>query len=530
MTKTKKRKKQQNVSKPEIKAKPLLSRQVEIGLLLTILLLTLGLRLIRIDSPLLDFHAHRQTQTASNTQGFAENTFNLFRPTFLLIDADGNAPGVTDMEFPIFQYILGMLGRVIGMNDLMGRLFAAFFGVGVAAYTYLLTRRLFGAVAALGAVAFYTINPVSVFFNRTFQPDTMALFFFIGGIYYMRLWFETNQRRDIYLYTAFTALSLLIKPPVVVIIVPWILYELITRKFWQKEQRTRLLQFVGSVAIIGAAAASWFVYSYLYIYKETGLTMIRGRGLNPPVRTTEYWFSSSLYIETLKRIWLILTPIGAILLGAALIPMSLRPKGRVMTALFIGYLLYFIIVAEYNLPHFYYQLPFIPIAAAIVGWLVGWAVDQMKGNETAMLVVPMALVVTFGGMSWMTLNTVNPWYNIDHAPFILDAAAKTKTITGPGARIYANNMFFGEFNYYTGSYKPYLKRIKGVEDIKNFITDYDPKTGNFSRNKSEGQAALEVGAEYLVWLKYEDWAGKSNLPPTSRLLLDEPNFSLWKLK
>ncbi len=513
MAETKEKKKQAEAPKA-VEKKPVFGRRVEIGLLVAVLLLTLGLRLIRIDSPLLDFHANRQTQTASNTQGFAEHTLNLFKPTFLLIDADGNAPGVTEMEFPIYQYILGLLARVVGMHDFMGRLFSTFLGVGVGAYTYLLARRYFGIIAALGAAVAYAISPVAVYYNRSFQPDTLALLGFIAGIYHLAVWFDERQKSQAIAAAALTALSLLIKPPIVLIIVPWIAYELIKRNLWRKDQRRDFLVFIGAAAFVVVATAAWYIFTDIFIFRETGLTMLRGK-VGEPIGTTEYWFSAPLYIELFWRIILMLTPIGAAVLAAAFIPMNRTKHGPMMTTLFAGCLIYFIVVAEYNLPHFYYQLPFIPIMSIIVGWAFSWAVAGVNKNKAAQLLVPTALIIAWGGTAALSLFAANPWYNIDDAPFFMDSAAKVKAIVGPKARIVANDMFFCEFHYYADSYKPHVS--------------YSKETGEFVSLHGVEEAARDFGVEYVVWLKYADWTAKDNLPEGSELLADESYFSLWRL-
>lgn len=534
MTKTKNRKKQRNASKPAIKEKPLLNRQVEIGLLVAVLLLVFGLRMIRIDSPLVDFHAHRQTQTASNTRSFANVTMNLFQPRFLQIDAEGNAPGMTEMEFPIYQYIIGMTYRVVGEHEFLGRFFAVLLGVGVAFYTYLLARRYFGAIAALGAAFFYAINPVGVFFNRTFQPDTLALLAFIGGIYHLAVWFDDRTRRQLYLAIGLTSLGLLIKPPVIVILAPWILYELYRHRFWESEQRKDLWRFMAGAAIIGGVTAAWYIYTDIFIFQKSGLTMIRGK-VGDPIRTTEYWFSAMLYRETIARIILILTPIGAAIFAAALIPLHLAKRGKFMTALLIGYLLYFILVAEYNLPHYYYQLPFVPIAAIYAGWALSWAVEQAKKSEAALMGVPIAIILLIGGIGAMSWNTASPWYNVDHAPYILEPAAKLREFVQPEERVMANSPFFASFYYYSNTNMPYIKWFEETQEFNYYIWEYDP-AGDWVQAPSRVSVGMELGVKYVVWLKAFppgthgiDQNITEKLPENAELLSDARTYSIWRL-
>ncbi len=346
--------------------------------------------------------------------------------------------------------------------------------------------------------------------------------------YHLAAWFDTRSRRDIIAATILTTVALLIKPPVLVILGPWVLFELYTHRIWQTKHRKALLSFLAGAATIGTLVATWNLYTHFFIFKETGLTMLRGN-YGETFKTTELWFSAQLYIETLKRIWLILTPIGAVLLAIALIPINRHPKGRMMTFLFVGYLLYFIIVAEYNLPHFYYQLPFIPIAAIFIGWLVGTGIDLMKKNEAAAVAVPLTIIIAFSGIGWLSFTTSNSWYNIDHAPFILEAAAKTKEIIGPKARIMANNLIAHEFHYYADAYRPFTKYFEEADEFRSYAAQYDTVSGNFE-GRPQPVAAQEFGVEYVVWLKFQEWDRVTKqLPEGTELVADEQTFTIWKL-
>lgn len=515
---------------PSKKAKNsrLLGPQLEIALLIAIMALTLGVRLVRLNSPLVDFHAHRQTQTASTSRSFYNQTLNIFEPRYLQIDANKKAPGVTEMEFPLYQYIIGLIYRVVGVHEQIGRLISIAFALGVSAYLYVLTKRYFGATAALGATLFYAINPVAVFFNRNFQPDTAALFFFIGGIYHLSVWFDERRERDAIMCVGFTSLSLLIKPPVLLVIAPWVVYEFWRRRLWEANQRRHLAWLVGSMAVIIGLVGGWYVYTYYFIFKVTGLTVMRGR-IGPPMRTTEYWFSPSLYVEALKRIWLLLTPVGAGLLAVALVPVHRSPKGRMLTLLFAGYLLYFIIVAEYNLPHFYYQLPFLPIAAMYVGWLTDWTVGWARANKIGRVAGPALLCIALATTAFLSYQTIDPWYNVNHAPLIIEAAKKTLEIAGPEARTIANTPFFADFYYYSNSNMPYVKYFKNPGAFAYYDTKYNPMNGKFEPIPPK-QALKDFGVEYVIWLKYQPFSLVDEIKDDADLVADTRLYSIWKIR
>ncbi len=494
MAKTKKRKKQQNVPKPAVKEKPLLSRQAEIGLLLVILLLAFGVRMIRIDSPLLDFHAARQTQTASNAYYFATNTANFFQPKFIYTDKQGNAPGVTEMELPVYQYILGMTYRVTGVHDFMGRLLSIFFGLGVTAYVWIIARRYFGIIAAGTAALLYAITPVAVFFNRTYQPDTMASFFFIGGIYHLAVWLDDRESRHLKISAPMIALCLLIKPMVVVMLVPWIVYEFISRRFWEKAARSDLWRVGAAAAFALGTTGVWYFYTHFFIRNVTGLTMSRQQ-----FKTTEFWFSPWFYFQTLERVWIVLTPIGAIMLALAFFLMWRDRRARIFSTLVVGHFLYFIVMAEYTYPHFYYQLPFVPIAAVCIGWLSARIIKWAGDDDSSLLIAQVVLVSAFIGIGIFSYTSSTRWYYIDHAPLVLNAAEKTLEIAGPDAMVLSNDMAANDFHYYSRSTMPASSRVS-------------------------------PSVQYVVWLKYAEWDVVKSLPEDSQLIVNEQTYAIWKLE
>ena len=113
--------------------------------LLGVLLTAVAFRLWHLDVPLIDGHSWRQVTNADIARHFAEGSLDLFHPRV----SWGGVDGVVGMEFPLLQWITGVLWRMTGESHVVARLVAAVFSVGGVACMYGLGARLFGRAAGL---------------------------------------------------------------------------------------------------------------------------------------------------------------------------------------------------------------------------------------------------------------------------------------------------------------------------------------------------------------------------------------------
>src|ERR1700754_949430 len=86
-----------------------------------------------ITSPLLDYHAYRQCQTASMARNYVRGGMHFLNPQ---LDTEGT-PVRAGTEFPVYSYLLAILFKLFGMHDIWGRILSAFFGAWGAVFLYL---------------------------------------------------------------------------------------------------------------------------------------------------------------------------------------------------------------------------------------------------------------------------------------------------------------------------------------------------------------------------------------------------------
>lgn len=385
-----------------------LSRPTRPGWLPLVLVLVLGasLRLLWLQTPLLDGHRWRQVDTAAIARNLHEGGFNVFYP-----EVDwGGREGYVESEFPLMPALTAALYALFGQQDYLGRLVSVVFSTATIGATFALGAELIGPAGGLAAAFLVAVSPASVFFGRTFMPDSTMLFFWVSGVFAFVRYVRTDNRRWVWIGSAMAALACLTKIPAVMMFAP------IAGAAWQAKGRAALRDraLLGAVALSLAVTAAWYTHAF-FLYRETGLTF--GVLVHPaktyPISVApgpwQYAFSKystldllldrAFYLQMLGRAHhFLLLPWG---LAGALAGAFVwkRERGRLVAdAWLIAILLFVLVMGEANISHEYYQLPLVPLAGLYFGAVAGplfdgsWALP--RGNGLAR-----AAVLTIVGVS-----------------------------------------------------------------------------------------------------------------------------------
>ncbi|MFN2448681.1 MAG: ArnT family glycosyltransferase [Candidatus Baltobacteraceae bacterium] len=132
-------------------------------------------------SPLLDHPGWRQGDTASIARNFATLQFNIFYPQ---TNYDGPPPNYVELELQIVPFLAATGYKVFGVHEVFGRLISLAFSLGTVALAGLFARRLFASgTAGIFAAFVYAVMPGSIYYGRTFTPDTTMVFFLTAALY-----------------------------------------------------------------------------------------------------------------------------------------------------------------------------------------------------------------------------------------------------------------------------------------------------------------------------------------------------------
>jgi 4-amino-4-deoxy-L-arabinose transferase-like glycosyltransferase len=347
-------------------------RRRERLLLFAILVCALGIRLIAIAQPYVDAWSWRQADVAMIAENFYQHGFALFHPQ---INWAGRAPGYVGTEFPLVPCIAAVLYGAFGVQAWIGRAVSvAFFAVSVP-FLYLLVHKTSNARAALWAVAIYSLTPLSIFASRSFMPDMASLSLSLVALYLFGTWLERAPHATLFIATSLViSLAILVKLPAILMGVP--LLAMAWDKYGVRAVCRR--ELVALAALVLSTPLAWYTHAY-----HISLTY-------PP-----YHFFGTGVLEIVEVGWYLeifhrlatssLTPlISAALLVGLFVP-ARTAFGWVFHWWLLALLAFVLLVGWGNHEHDWYQLPLVPVAAALAGRACDWGVRRVAARAGATL-------------------------------------------------------------------------------------------------------------------------------------------------
>lgn len=345
----------------------------QIGLLL-ILVLAVVLRLKGIHDPLLDHPNWRQGDTASIARNFATLQYNIMYPQ---TNYDGPPPNYVELELQIVPFLAATLYKIFGVHEIFGRLLTLVFSVGTVGLVGFFGRWLFtSTVAGLTAAFFYAIFPGSIYYGRTFTPDTAMVFFLTAALYAAARLFvedEVVSQRALARVTALVTFAYLAKPVAVAGIVP------LTGMLWERVRNGRSMRpTAAAVLLVVPLLILWLYDSRVAAHAEwhwaSGITTLHVIPALKAALTSASGFAlkfehfreviGMLRATMLGSLAFVLTILGFI----ALIWSDARSKALLWGWLIGGLAYTYVVVTVERVDYYMYLL--LPLCALAIGALV----------------------------------------------------------------------------------------------------------------------------------------------------------------
>ena len=229
-------------------------------------------RLYNLNSPIIGVHAWRQADTAAMARNFYQMQLahpgldHLWR--FFYPQVDWGGGGYAETEFPLYPAIVSGLYRLTGDHTPYARLVTVLFSLMGLYFLYQLVKLCFDRSVAFWSALFYAILPLSVFYGRTVQPESLVMMSTLGGLYFFKRWTVYEQERDLGFSWGLSAIALLTKVlPLIYLGIPLLFLALL--KFKVQIFR-RLDLWIYAIALLVITFA-WYYHAH-QIYLDTGLT------------------------------------------------------------------------------------------------------------------------------------------------------------------------------------------------------------------------------------------------------------------
>jgi Dolichyl-phosphate-mannose-protein mannosyltransferase len=439
------------------------------------LLLGLALRLRGIHDPILDHPGWRQGDTAAIARNFATLDFNPFHPQ---TDYDGPPPNYVELELQIVPFLAATLYKLFGIHEIFGRLISIGFSLGTVAIVGYFARWMFASrIAGFVAALAFAIYPGSVYYGRTFTPDTTMAFFLAAAVFASARWVvdeEMRFGREFWIAATLTALALLAKPVAAVGLIP-IGAAMITTRGLAATLRAPLTYAFFALALVPYVCYDAYVRSIAEWHWASGITAVH---VLPSLRDS---FASAAgfgaKFEAFRHAIGMLHDtmlgfVGFTIFGIAVI---FQPKSRATPLLYawlVAALAYAYVVVTVERVD-YYLYPFLPLAAVWTGGLAIALTRFAPPNYRRFLAVGGAAVALLAILSGR--SAVAAYYRYPKAVF---AQAKALDATLPPGTLIV-------MGHYDPSVIYYIHR-KGWEEDPYLWTPFDE------------ESAIAKGARYFI--------------------------------
>lgn len=309
-----------------------------------------------LTAPLLDYHFHRQVNTASIARRYWRGALPIHQPR---IDWDGASDQLAATELPVYMWAYGKLWPVAGLGEKWGRLLSAAASLLAALLLFVLFEKEFGREAALWGASIFSLLPVEVYFGRTVQPEAAALLALVACLV---LWDRSLDPARPWgpwagaVFCAFIAAGL--KLPYAHLLVP--LAGLSWRALGRRAFTDWRMHAAGLLSMGGVIA--W------YLHVRDGVYVV-------PTHAAEYTklldYSRLLYFmqfQIFSRIpEVVLTYAGLLFLVVGARRILWEKRDAFWLSWFFGVIFHLLAMAGYSHSHEYTALPLAPVAAGLIG-------------------------------------------------------------------------------------------------------------------------------------------------------------------
>lgn len=354
-------------------------------------------------------HAWSQADRYALALNFQQNGFDLFHPQTYNLDPQfpsaiplKEAKGITQVDFPIHDYLAGIIMQVIGNNSpVVFRVYVLLYGIMGMLFLYLMvlqnTRAMVKSVMVL---LFGILSPVMIYYMDGFIPSITSVANVFIAYYFYFGYVRTRHFSQLMLAVLFGLLAALSRSPFVLFIGAMFLQEIMT--FIKNKKLSFKVVWVFVIAF--GILAGYFIYNrwLAYVYGSVFLTSLNpvhdiSEGIAILKHIYHNWFTS--YFTVFHYVILGIAVIVFIVQRLRRKKLTEFQKNLLPQVLitFTGAILFFIAMLRQFHSHDYYFLDsfYIPIILSFIMFL-----DGIHIKTSLQSVLAWIFVMLFGYMSY----------------------------------------------------------------------------------------------------------------------------------
>lgn len=309
-----------------------------------------------LTAPLLDYHFHRQVNTASIARRYWRDSPPIQEPR---IDWAGASDRFAATELPVHLWLYGKLWPVAGLGEKWGRLISVAASLLTALLLFFFLEDEFEREAAFWGASLFSLLPVEVYFGRTVQPEAVALLALIGAIFFWSRALGAGRPWRAWVGAAFCAfIAVGLKLPYAHLLIP--LAGLTWRKLGRRAFTDWRMHAAGLLSMGGVGA--WYLHTRDAVF-------VLPTHSDQFIRLLDY--ARVLYFiqfQTFSRIPELVMTYGGLAffaVGARLVLWERRDA--FWLSWFSGVVVHLFAMSGYAHYHEYTALPLAPVAAGLMG-------------------------------------------------------------------------------------------------------------------------------------------------------------------
>lgn len=384
-----------------------MKKYVSIFLFTFIVLLSFLLHHKYINHEISGLHDWRQTQTGWNIRNFTRYDFNILNPRVATFN--GGKDNIYRYEFPVYQWVIGGIQKIIGEDVSVIRYFTFLLGLcSLLGFYYLLKNLGFKSYVSLFGVWAFNFSPVFYYYTINPLPDNLAL---CAGIWFLSFFVKNLNRYSIkntILGALFLSLSIASKLPFI-LFGGVLFFYLIIQTFYRKPSNYKqIAQQISIYIIILLPTFLW----YLWVMPtwENGVTSgIFGNKIT--WKTALIILDYHLYIM-FPKLLMNIACLPFLFFGLWNILKVETLKNIKFKALFFSFalvLLYFLFELNMiGIVHDYYMFPFLPFLFLLITFGFN---ELIKQNDSLIskIMIGLLLILMPGLTAYQNKNSWDPY-------------------------------------------------------------------------------------------------------------------------
>ncbi len=337
-------------------------------------------------------------QRASIAQNYYETDMNFFKPK---INRFTEGEGITGCEFPIIYYLVAVLYKIFGFNEIFFKLIGILlYTLGSIAFIKIIKMHIQNSIVSILVYISIFMSPIIFYYMSAFNPDMPSLFLTLIAWYYFFNYLNAGKNSSFNWFIFFSTLACLLKVIAFMQIGIVIFIILLNAVGFFKDKypllKTNIWKLILKITVSILVILSWYLYARWlvkhYNVNSFALSTVMINSTEEFNQVIEYVTNIWLYQYYTYETYVLL--IASIIGSLLLIKFANRLLATITVSYLIGSMTYIVLFSQQFKDHDYYILPILPCAFFLV-LMFSDILNTVSKNANHFIMIIFAIVLIF---------------------------------------------------------------------------------------------------------------------------------------